>query len=153
MSEKAKFIASQQTEAEQRAAAEKKAAEDIAAFQEASLQLAKDLKSWVEGTPITAETRQVTVRDETVRKEYAATETTLRFNDKRLVFRPNALYLLGGMGLVEIGGLKYDAHLTRINGTYPWQWTLTVKQAPKNQQQPARFDEEALFSLLNNHLK
>ncbi len=152
MSEKEKFIAAQQAEAQRQAQARDNEKAALATFQDALATLAKQLKQWTEGTNIEIESRPIEIHDDTIKQRYQATQTTLSFNGKKVTFRPWALYLIGAMGGVKIDGLKYELTLSRARGGEPgWAWAYRHPNQPRTLPLTEQIlNEDTFFSLLND---
>jgi hypothetical protein len=151
MSAKARFLKKLQDQHPRNGAFDTKAEADIAAFRLRISQLQASMETWLAGTEIRTEGTDTTLVEFLIGgSAFSVPGITLRYEKRSIRFTPIFLYGLGVTGCIEAclyapGAIRPLYRLfMRSGGQNDWTWCPAGVQSGN----PARFDEEAFFTMI-----
>ncbi|HAH9729469.1 TPA: hypothetical protein HIF43_004882 [Escherichia coli] len=132
---------------------------DIKEFQESVRTLFTKLGSWLKDIPVTIEISRKNIHDITTQKinSYSMDFMKISNGNKHLEFRPEALYLMGAKGEVEVRfsgihrNLKFNLYMQDSFGdgkSEPGIWSLVDGNNRAGNRSP--FSKEQFYSLVSN---
>jgi len=134
---------------------EKRTNDDIKEFQEQVRGLINTMVEWLEGTPVKIERSESIINDVTTApKTYSIESVVLSNDNKRIIFSPTALYLMGSRGEVEIKytginrNLKCNLYMRDSIGgaSEPGVWSLVDGNDRRNNRRP--FTQDVFYELV-----
>ncbi|HHS9673522.1 TPA: hypothetical protein ACTW9M_005053 [Klebsiella michiganensis] len=151
MSAKSRFFKKLQDQHPRSEAFDTKAEADIAAFRERISQLQASMETWLAGIGISTEaTTTSLIEFLTGGSAFSMPGMTLRYAQRSIRFTPIFLYGQGVTGCMEVclyagGDIRPLYRLfMRSGGQNDWTWCPAGAQG----ENPARFDEEAFFTMI-----
>lgn len=151
MSAKAQFLKKLQAQRPRSAAFDTKAEADIAVFRQRITLLHESMDEWLAGTEIRTEATAISLIEFLIGgSAFSVPGIALHYAQRSIQFSPVFLYGQGVTGCIEVCLTSYDnirplyRLFMRSGEQDDWTWCLAGTQRGN----PARFDEEAFFTMI-----